>query len=262
MSGHQSVLNILIVFFSLCFLQVCISKTLNSGRQKRYLEDDICLESKKTLEKVSTCPTNDNAFKERSEKKNCNTLSTCAGESLFYHCVISEGMLVEVCSPRTLITGRCCPFYNEKLGRVIEDYNTLCSKCPYQYTSDQCVNNSECVKTEIKYDLSEQTTINNMTTSTPNVIFGDNNPKQGKEKNAEPILIALFVATGIIILILSIACTYRFQNCLTTVCVRSKKNTDKQGSLKPQFNHLMVSGSSEPMIKKEECPMYRPACDF
>lgn len=36
---------------------------------------------------------------------------------------------------------------------------------------------SECVKPEIKYDLSEQTTTNNMTTGTPNVTFGDNNPK-------------------------------------------------------------------------------------
>lgn len=260
MSGHQSVLNILIVFFSLCFLQVCISKTLNSGRQKRYTKHDICLESKKTLEKVSTCPTNNNTFKERSEKKNCNILSTCAGESLFYHCVISEGMLVEVCAPRTLITGRCCPFYNEKLGRVIEDFDNLCDECPFQYTSDQYEINSECIKTGIKYDHSEQTTNNNMTTSTPNVIFGDNNPEQGIEKNEEQIFIAVFVATGIIILVLAIACTYR--HCFTTVCDRSKNNTDKQGSLKPQLNDLMVSGSSEPMIKKEECAMYRPACDF
>lgn len=54
---------------------------------------------------MSTCPTNDTAFKERSEKKNCNILSTCAGKPLVYHCVLSEGMIVEVCAPRTLITG-------------------------------------------------------------------------------------------------------------------------------------------------------------
>lgn len=36
---------------------------------------------------------------------------------------------------------------------------------------------SECVKTGIKDDSSEQTAINIMSTSTPNVIFGDNNPK-------------------------------------------------------------------------------------
>lgn len=70
-----------------------------------YQQNNTCLESKKTLEKVSTCPTNDNAFKERSEQKNCNILPTCAGEPLVYHCCISEGILIEVCAPRALITG-------------------------------------------------------------------------------------------------------------------------------------------------------------
>lgn len=209
---------------------------MNSGRQKRYTESDICLESKKTLEKVNTCPTNDNAFKERSEKKNCSILSTCDGESLFYHCVLSKGMIVEVCAPSALITGRCCPIYNEKLGRVIEDYNTLCSECPYQYTSDQWVNNSECVKTGNKYDLSEQTT---------NVISGDDYPKQ----DIEPIVIAPLVVTGIIILV--IACAGCYRRWLRTVCDRSENNTDRHGSLNPQINNLMPNGSIEPMIKKE-----------
>lgn len=262
MSGHQSALIKLIVFFSLCFPQVCISKTLNSGRQKRYTKDDICLESKKTLEKVSTCPTNDTAFKERSEKKNCNILSTCAGKPLVYHCVLSEGMIVEVCAPRTLITGWCCPFYNEKLGRVIEDYNTICSECPFQYTSDQCLNNSECVKIGNEYDLSEQTTSNNMEKNTPNVSLGDNNPKQGKEKNEETIVIALVSVTGISIIVLAITCVCCFRKCFTTVCDRSENNTDKQISIKPQINKLMVSGSSEPMIKKDDCATHRLACDF
>lgn len=70
-----------------------------------FQQDDTCLESKKTLKIVSICPTNENAFKERSEKKNCNILSTCAGESLFYHCVMFDGMLIEVCALRTPITG-------------------------------------------------------------------------------------------------------------------------------------------------------------
>lgn len=245
MSGHQSALIKLIVLF---YVLVCISKALNSGRQKRYTENDICLESKKTLKYVTKCPTDDNTFKERSQKKNCTTRSTCAGERLFYHCVISEGMIVEVCAPRTLITGRCCPLYNEKLGRVIEDYNTLCPECPFQYTSDQCVNNSECVKTGNKYDLSEQTTT---------VIREDNNPKQG----TEPIRIASLVVTGIIILVFAITCACCYRRCLTTVCDRSENNTDRHGSLKSQINNRMVSGSSEPMIK-EECATYRPACDF
>lgn len=213
MSGHQSALIKLIVFFSLCFPQVCISKTLNSGRQKRYTKDDICLESKRTLEKVTICPTNDTAYKERSEKKNCNTLSTCAGVSvLFYHCVMSDSKLIEVCAPRTLITGRCCPFYNDKLGRVMEDFNKPCKECPFQYTSDQYVFNSECVDTGIKYDPSEHTANNNMTVRTPIDIFGDNNPEPGIEKNEEPIVIAYLLATGMIILVLVFTYCFRHQN--------------------------------------------------
>lgn len=247
MSGLQSALTKLIVFFSLCFPQVCISKTLNSGRQKRYTEGDICLESKKTLEKVSTCPTNDNAFKERSEKKNCNTLPSCAGKPLVYHCVISEGMLIEVCSPMALITGMCCPFYNEKLGRVIEDFDNLCPECPFQYDSDQFVN--KCVNTGTTYDPSEQTT--KQAVSSPNVTFKYPNPVQGIHKNEKPILTASFVLAGIVILVLMITCTYCFRHRFTTVCERLINNTDKQGPLKPQSDDLLVSGSSEPMIKEE-----------
>lgn len=262
MSGHQSALIKLIVFFS---VQVCISKALNGGRQKRYTENDICLESKKTLEKVTKCPTDDNTFKERSQKKNCTTRSTCAGEPLFYHCVISEGMIVEVCAPRTLITGGCCPFYNEKLGRVIEDFHNLCHTCPYQYQSDQSEIeiNSECVNTGIKNDLSEQTTTNIITTSTQaNNTFGDNSPEQGKDKNEKPIFTALVVTTGVMILVLTIICTYHIRNkCFSTVYDRSENNTDNQGSIKIEFMDGTVSGSSQPMIKNEEWAFLRPSCD-
>lgn len=70
-----------------------------------YQQADVCLEPKKTLKEVNKCPTNAKEFNERSEKKNCNPLSTCGGQPLFYHCVRSEVMLVEVCAPKTLITG-------------------------------------------------------------------------------------------------------------------------------------------------------------
>lgn len=38
MSSHRSVLNVRFVFFYMCFLHFCISKTLNESRQKRYTE--------------------------------------------------------------------------------------------------------------------------------------------------------------------------------------------------------------------------------
>lgn len=32
--------------------------------------------------------------------------------------------------------GHCCPFYDEGLGRVIEDFSRSCPNCPVQYFSD------------------------------------------------------------------------------------------------------------------------------
>lgn len=138
MLGHQSLLNIKPVLFSLCFLHACISKTLNIGREKRYTEEDICLESKDTVEEVKECPNGSTTFIERSSKKNCRRYPKCAGESLAYHCVRSGESLVEVCAPITTIIGRCCAYYDRSLGRVIEDFKNRCSLCPFQYQSDKC----------------------------------------------------------------------------------------------------------------------------
>lgn len=62
--------------------------------------------------------------------------------------------------------------------------------------TDICIQllESECVKPEIKDDPSEQTPINIMSTSTPNVIFGDNNPKS-VIKATRPILFVMLVYT-------------------------------------------------------------------
>lgn len=38
MSGHRSVFNVRFIFFYMCFLHACISRTLNESRQKRYTE--------------------------------------------------------------------------------------------------------------------------------------------------------------------------------------------------------------------------------
>lgn len=170
--------------------------------------------------------------------------------SMFIFCTFPCFILIRVCYFFNYL-GRCCPFYNEKLGRVMEDFNNMCPECPFQYKSDQSV--IKCVKTGIKYHLSEQKTDDNMSTITNNVIFGDNNTEHGKEKDEEPITFVLLPVAGIIILVLVITSIYRFRHCFTSVCDRLKVNTDKQGSLKPQLIDLMASGSSEPMIKKEGC---------
>lgn len=55
---------------------------------------------------------------------------------IFYTCTCS--IFIRVCYFFNYL-GRCCPFYNEKLGRVIEDFDNLCDECPLKYTSDQGV---------------------------------------------------------------------------------------------------------------------------
>lgn len=68
-------------------------------------QDDACHESKTTVKKVQVCPVNVEAFKKRSTEKNCSMYQQCAQGPLVYHCVRNGGRLVEVCTPRTLITG-------------------------------------------------------------------------------------------------------------------------------------------------------------
>lgn len=146
MSGYRFVFTAHFDLIFLCVLHLCSSNTLNGGRQRRYTEEDVCLESKKSLKEVKSCPDNSVTFDERSIKKNCSQYELCAGHQLIYHCVFDESRerLVEVCAPLNFITGRCCASYDMGLGRVIENLKKPCSLCPFQYKSDS-FNNSECV---------------------------------------------------------------------------------------------------------------------
>lgn len=171
MSGHRSVFNVRFIFFYMCFLHACISRTLNESRQKRYTEDDTCHESKTTIEKVDNCPQNIEILNRRSIKKNCSRHQTCTGDRLVYHCVMNGGGLVEVCAPRSLITGRFCPYYETGLGRVIENTRKRCIMCPFQYQSDEYLKNKECIPASLTKEGSsgQSSSINaNITTPKPN----------------------------------------------------------------------------------------------
>lgn len=158
MSGHRSVLNIHFVFFSMCFLPLCNSKTLNASRPNRSTEDGICYESQTTIEKVNVCPKDIETINRRSNTKNCSRYQTCDGHELVYHCVMNGGGPVEVCAPRRHITGRFCPYYENGLGRVIEDTRIQCIKCPFQYQSDEYFKNSECVPASVTNEGSSEQT--------------------------------------------------------------------------------------------------------
>lgn len=182
----------------MCFLHFCISKTLNESRQKRYTEDDICHESKTTIEKVDICPQNVEILNRRSIEKNCSRHQTCTGDRLVYHCVMNGGGLVEVCAPRSLITGRFCPYYEKGLGRVIENIRKPCITCPFQYHSDEYLKNPECIPAyATKEGSSEQkSSINaNITTSKPNP-SGTNKGVFIVESHGENISIFSFEVIG------------------------------------------------------------------
>lgn len=168
MSGHQSVLNVHFVFLYMCFLHVCISRTLTDSRQKRYTEADICYESRTTIEKVDICPQHIEKLNRRSIKKNCSRHQSCTDDPLVYHCVTNGGGLVEVCAPRSLITGRFCPYYEKGLGRVIENKRKRCIMCPFQYHSDGYFKNSECIPASVaKEGSSGQSSSINVNITTP-----------------------------------------------------------------------------------------------
>lgn len=123
---------------------------MNTNRQKRFTEVDICFETNNTLGFVNQCPDSDFLFQERSRTKNCKSYPQCTGEPLVYHCVRFRKELVEVCAPRGLITGFCCPLFDEGVGRVVEDYFNPCSDCPFVYQSDDASKYSKCVGSEME----------------------------------------------------------------------------------------------------------------
>lgn len=69
------------------------------------LQDQICKDTRITVQKVESCPENDTHFHERSKMKNCDSYPQCEGEPLAYHCARYKEYLVEVCTPLKFIRG-------------------------------------------------------------------------------------------------------------------------------------------------------------
>lgn len=298
MLGPRSVLNIDFVILSLFFLHVCISFTLNFGRQKRYTKEDICLESIPTVKQVKNCPTDIGTFKERSSKKNCESHLPCGGEPLVYHCVPFDGMLVEVCAPRSLITGRCCTFYDQGLGRVIEDFNRLCSYCPFQYNSDECTKNRECSESiGTIEDPSEQTSSPDNTNpiktttkphkTTNNIIVGDyegryeqhfaivdamttvtsvNETERPIQEDHGGLIYVFITVPALMALCFFLVIIYCFRNRLTLTwctCEDGQKKMNiklKETKLTAHYDGLMFQESKE--VTKDELKLLRRQEEF
>lgn len=243
MSDHRCVFNSLFFF---CVICLCIQ--LSICREKRYTEADICPTSQKTLENVKYCPGTVEEYKDRSDQKNCNSSQLCAGVPLIYHCVLSGDTPVEICAPRALISGKCCYLYNEKLGRVIEDYNRPCSMCPFQYNSDESEYGIQCGKSG---NNKQTTTINSDGTS------GDNNSKQENGGEMDTMILIAIVLGGVTLFCpcLWIICHCR-RKCLNADSFRhehrQENNYHKKDSKLDCFYCRGSTESCEIMIKDSE----------
>lgn len=65
----------------------------------------MCNGTKETIKIVKSCPHDRVVLHERSQKKMCNSFQPCLGEPLVFHCIRFKDKLIEVCAPRTDITG-------------------------------------------------------------------------------------------------------------------------------------------------------------
>nr|XP_022289225.1 uncharacterized protein LOC111101163 isoform X2 [Crassostrea virginica] len=121
-------------------LEVDIMESWIIQKEKRSYE--VCSNTISTLKtNVKNCPNGREEQLERSRNAQCNI--TCHGQPCVYHCVQSVEGIVEVCAPVETLIGRHCPIYDEGIGRVREDFLTVCTKCPFvSYSNDPL--NSEC----------------------------------------------------------------------------------------------------------------------
>ena len=70
-----------------------------------FLQEHVCNDTLRTLEKVPSCPTNEIDFQERSQRKMCHRFLLCNNETSYYHCVKYQNILVEICAPSGYIKG-------------------------------------------------------------------------------------------------------------------------------------------------------------
>nr|XP_022286705.1 uncharacterized protein LOC111099632 [Crassostrea virginica]XP_022286706.1 uncharacterized protein LOC111099632 [Crassostrea virginica] len=142
-SGSKKSFVILLLAISLCVV------TVNAYRliQKRYTKDDKCYQTADTLTTTETCPRDEFELNVRQAIKKCNENPPCMGKQpLHYHCIESNGILVEVCAPKELIAGKACAFFEAGLGRVIANFYKQCKNCSELYISTDSWMLTSCIE--------------------------------------------------------------------------------------------------------------------
>lgn len=144
-----------VLYFVLLFLNLLSLNATDMFREKRFSTDQVCNETNADLVIVNSCPNNKITFEKRSNEKQCETKPNCLGERLVYHCVKCKDNLVEVCAPSSPIIGRCCAVFDRGVGRVVEDFSSPCTDCPFKYQSPNCFSYDTCVKTKKTYHTTQ-----------------------------------------------------------------------------------------------------------
>lgn len=97
------------------------------------------------LEKVSSCPTTRQEWELAERKKNCGAQKIESNITLIYHCLLNHwrDTVYELCGERKVLIGHSCPEYNEKGGRIQENWSIKCNKtdhsCPFRWNSDDVI---------------------------------------------------------------------------------------------------------------------------
>lgn len=115
------------------------------------------------VQKVSSCPSTKGKWLTDATTKNCSSRSI----TFKYHCLLNHwrNQSYVLCGEDKYIIGFYCPEYDERRGRIQENYKVQCKElnhsCPIKYNSSAVYKYPVCINTNIN-DTSNTTTKENI----------------------------------------------------------------------------------------------------
>lgn len=231
------------------FLIVYTFRSIDMVRQKRFSKEQVCHGTNTTLGVVERCPENETMVQESSKKKMCEKYPKCLGEPLVYHCVRTKDNLVEVCAPSDPIVGSCCSVFDMGIGRVVEDYTSLCTECPFLYQSNDFLNCSACVKPKKK---TYSTELNFNGTTTFPISAGCKHEREDCSENASHIWLNIIVLSAVaVVTVCVIAILYRYRLHIKGILKKTKENRKGSGKCSSYADNNHKGVHMEPFIVNE-----------
>lgn len=115
------------------------------------------------VQKVSSCPSTKGKWLKDAATKNCSSRSI----TFKYHCLLNHwrNQSYVLCGEDKYIIGFYCPEYDERRGRIQENYKVKCTylnhSCPIMYNSSAVYKYPACINTNIN-DTSNRSTKENI----------------------------------------------------------------------------------------------------